>query len=238
MELKTLGYINWKDYYLDIKVTKELIRKRTIEVMEKIEFYPESIKKRKTISTEEEIIQQICPNKRIDNKIHEREESKDVKIVKRNDGREYEKKLYSVMNNAGYKPIQTRPPDKNIDVIGEYKGITIYAQAKDWQNKVTTKEIQQLEGVILNKSQSIGVIVSKSGYTKDAVNCARASTVKILLTNMDTIIGIIEQAIEQMQVQKQSRIEIIGQSAEITQTIEKNVRRTVIRNAKKTVIYN
>src|SRR6185503_21339785 len=99
MELKTLGYINWKDYYLDIKVTKELIRKRTIEVMEKIEFYPESIKKRKTISTEEEIIQQICPNKRIDNKIHEREESKDVKIVKRNDGRGYEKKLYSIMNN-------------------------------------------------------------------------------------------------------------------------------------------
>lgn len=201
MELKTLGYINWKDCYLDIKVTKELIRKRTIEVMERVEFYPESIKKRKTISTEEEVIQQISPNKRIDNKVYKKEDSKDVKIIKKNDGREYEKRLYSIMNNAGYKPIQTRPPDRNIDLIGEYKGITMYAQAKDWQSKVTAKVVQQLEGVLVNKRHSIGVMVSKSGYTKDAENYVKASTVKIILTNMDTLVELIEQAIEQIQIQ-------------------------------------
>src|SRR5437762_2499739 len=83
------------------------------------------------------------------------------------------------------------------DVIGEYKGITIYAQAKDWQSKVDAPKIQQLEGVLSNKKQHIGVMVSKSGYTKDAIDYAKASTAKILLTNLDTVINSICQEIEQ-----------------------------------------
>jgi hypothetical protein len=169
---------------------------------------------------EETIVQQISPNKRINN------------------GKNYEKAVYSTMNNAGYKPIRTQPPDRGIDIIGEYKGITIYAQAKDWQSKVTAAKIQQLEGVLVNKHQSIGVMVSKSGYTKDAVDYARASTMKILLTNLDTVIDSISQAIEQMQLQNQSRIEVTGQSAEITQITEENSRKVTIKNAEKVVIYN
>jgi restriction endonuclease Mrr len=215
-----LGFIDWREYFYNIEVTENLIRKSIIEVMEEIKFYPDSIQKRKIAMMEETTIQQISPNKRINN------------------GKNYEKAVYSTMNNAGYKPIRTQPPDRGIDIIGEYKGITIYAQAKDWQSKVTAAKIQQLEGVLVNKHQSIGVMVSKSGYTKDAVDYARASTMKILLTNLDTVIDSISQAIEQMQLQNQSRIEVTGQSAEITQITEENSRKVTIKNAEKVVIYN
>jgi restriction endonuclease Mrr len=215
-----LGFIDWREYFYNIEVTENLIRKSIIEVMEEIKFYPDSIQKRKIAMMEETTIQQVSPNKRINN------------------GKNYEKAVYSTMNNAGYKPIRTQPPDRGIDIIGEYKGITIYAQAKDWQSKVTATKIQQLEGVLVNKHQSIGVMVSKSGYTKDAVDYARASTMKILLTNLDTVIDSISQAIEQMQLQNQSRIEVTGQSAEITQITEENSRKVTIKNAEKVVIYN
>ena len=215
-----LGYINWQEYSYNIKITKNLIHKSMIEVMEEIKFYPDSIKKRKVMLMEEDIITQVSSNKRINN------------------GKTYEKALYSTMNNAGFKPIQTQPPDRGIDIIGEYKGITIYAQAKDWQSKVTAEKIQQLEGVLTNKHQSIGVMVSKNGYTKEAMNYVKASTMKILLTDLDTVIDSISQAIEQMQLQKQSRIEVIGQSAEIIQITEENSRKITIRNAKKVTIYN
>jgi restriction endonuclease Mrr len=215
-----LGFIDWREYFYNIEVTENLIRKSIIEVMEEIKFYPDSIQKRKVAMMEETIVQQISPNKRINN------------------GKNYEKAVYSTMNNAGYKPIRTQPPDRGIDIIGEYKGITIYAQAKDWQSKVTAAKIQQLEGVLVNKHQSIGVMVSKSGYTKDAVDYARASTMKILLTDLDTVIDSISQAIEQMQLQSQSRIEVTGQSAEITQITEENLRKVTIKNAERVVIYN
>jgi hypothetical protein len=81
-------------------------------------------------------------------------------------------------------------------------------------------------------------MVSKNGYTKDAVDYVRASTMKILLTNLDTVIDSISQAIEQMQLQSQSRIEVTGQSAEITQITEENLRKVTIKNAEKVVIYN
>ena len=215
-----LGYIDWREYFYNIEVTENLIRKSIIEVMEEIKFYPDSIQKRKVAMMEETTIQQISPNKRINN------------------GKNYEKAVYSTMNNAGYKPIRTQPPDRGIDIIGEYKGITIYAQAKDWQSKVTAAKIQQLEGVLANKQQSIGVMVSKNGYTKDAVDYAKASTMKILLTNLDTVIDSISQAIEQMQLQNQSRIEVTGQNAEITQITEENSRKVTIKNAERVVIYN
>ena len=84
-----LGFIDWREYFYNIEVTENLIRKSIIEVMEEIKFYPDSIQKRKVAMMEETIIQQINPNKRINN------------------GKNYEKAVYSTMNNAGYKPIRT-----------------------------------------------------------------------------------------------------------------------------------
>ena len=116
--------------------------------MNEITFTKETTKRKRTTTIDEEEIIQNNPNKRINN------------------GQEFEKAVYKKMNDAGFKPIKTQAPDRGIDVIGEFRGITIYAQAKDLSGKVSAEKIQQLEGVLLNKAQSIGVMVSRNGFTK------------------------------------------------------------------------
>jgi HJR/Mrr/RecB family endonuclease len=222
---KPIGYINWQEYYYNIKVTKELIYKAEIKIMEEIKFYEDTTRKRKISLIEEEIIQQ-------------NEVSKRIKSAKQNNGKDYEQALYKAMNEASLKPIKTSGKDRGIDVIGEYKGVTIYAQAKDWQSKVSAEIIQQLEGVLLGKSSCLGVMVSRNGYTKEAISYAKASSATILLTNLETVINSISQTIEQLKSQRLSRVEVIGQSAEITHITDSNTKKTIIRNAKKVTMYN
>src|SRR5215469_733383 len=152
-----LGYINYEQYNYNIKITAEYIYIAKLQTMTSITFESDTINKRKITSiTEETKIIQNNPNKRI-----------------KSDGREYESKIVKEFNQSGLKPIKTTAPDRGIDVIGEYNGITIYAQAKDLSGKVGAPIVQQLEGVLTNKAQSIGVIVSEGGFTSEAVRYAK-----------------------------------------------------------------
>lgn len=240
VKIKPIGHINFVDYYYNLKITQDLIYKAEIEVMSNVQFYTDSVKKRKVSTITEETIRQINPSKRINDKdtVNQITLDNNNELVnyKRNDGQNYEKSLYKEFNNAGFKPIRTRIPDRGIDIIGEYKGVTIYAQAKDLQSKVTAEKVQQLEGVMAGKRQSIGVLVSRSGYTREAMNIAKASSLNILLTDLNTVVNSINHMIEQLQYHKQPSIEIIGQSAEIIQTVEKDTRKVVIKNAEKVTI--
>lgn len=215
-----IGYIEYLEYFYNIKVTQQLIYKAKIEIMNNISFNNDSTKRKRTTLIEEEEINQVTPNKRINN------------------GQEFEKAIYKKMNDAGLKPIRTQPPDRGIDVIGEFKGITIYAQAKDLSGKVSADKIQQLEGVLVNKSKSIGVMVSRNGFTKEAIKYVNASSTKIILTNLETLIDNINQSILTMKLNTESRIEINGQSAEIIHETTNDKKKTIIRNAKKVTIYN
>src|SRR5436190_18620910 len=115
--MESIGFIKWKEYYYNVKITEDLINIAKIEVMEKVTFYSDSIRKRKVSMVEEELIRQISPQKRINNSSRG-----ETAVNKRSDGKDYEKALCSEMKNAGFKPIRTIPPDRGIDVIGEYKG--------------------------------------------------------------------------------------------------------------------
>lgn len=221
---KQLGFITYFDEYFNIKITQQLIYKARFEVMNQITFNNDSIKRKRTTIIDEEEINQNHPNKRIT----------------RNNGQEFEKEIYKKMSEAGFKPIQTQPPDRGIDVIGEFQGITIYAQAKDLSGKVSANKIQQLEGVLLNKSQSIGVMVSRNGFTKEAINYAKASSAKIIVTNLETLIEQINLMIQSIKLDNttESRVEITGTKAEVIHEVEKDKKKTVIKGAKKITIYN
>src|SRR5215470_8993750 len=99
-----LGYINYEQYNLDIKVTSNYIFIAKIQIMTTITFDTGKTTKRKVANLIEEIkITQNDPNKRI-----------------RNDGSQYESKIIRKFNQSGLKPIRTTVPDRGIDVIGEY----------------------------------------------------------------------------------------------------------------------
>jgi len=216
------GYINYEQYNYNIKITPKYIYIAKLQTMTSITFDIDKISKRKiTNLIEETEIIQTNPNKRI-----------------RNDGSEYESKIIKEFNQSGLKPIRTKAPDRGIDVIGEYNGVTIYAQAKDLSGKVGAPIVQQLEGVLTNKSQSIGVIISEGGFTSEAVKYAKGSTTKIILTNLNELINEVINTINQIKLTNIPKIEIIGQSAEIETISQNNIKRTIIRKAKKVTITN
>lgn len=217
-----LGYINYEQYNYNIKITAEYIYVAKLQVMTSITFNTDTVNKRKiTNITEETEIIQNNPNKRI-----------------RNDGSEYESKIVKEFNQSGLKPIRTKAPDRGIDVIGEYNGITIYAQAKDLSGKVGAQIVQQLEGVLTNKAQSIGVIISEGGFTSEAIKYVKGSTTKIILTNLKGLIDEVISVINQIKLANLPKIEIIGESAEIETISQNNIKRTIIRKAKKVTITN
>ena len=206
------GYINYEQYNYNIKITPKYIYIAKLQTMTSITFDIDKISKRKiTNLIEETEIIQTNPNKRI-----------------RNDGSEYESKIIKEFNQSGLKPIRTKAPDRGIDVIGEYNGVTIYAQAKDLSGKVGAPIVQQLEGVLTNKSQSIGVIVSEGGFTSEAIKYAKGSTTKIILTNLNELINEVINTINQIKLTNIPKIEIIGQSAEIETISQNNIKRTII----------
>ena len=216
-----IGYIKYYDEFYNIKVTQQLIYKAKIQVMNEITFTKETTKRKRTTTIDEEEIIQNNPNKRINN------------------GQEFEKAVYKEMNDAGFKPIKTQTPDRGIDVIGEFRGITIYAQAKDLSGKVSAEKIQQLEGVLLNKAQSIGVMISRNGFTKVAEDYAKASTAKIILTDLETLIDNINRTIQTMNLyDKKPRVEISGNDIEITHEMINNNAKTTVQKAQKVIIFN
>ena len=216
-----IGYIKYYDEFYNIKVTQQLIYKAKIQVMNEITFTKETTKRKRTTTIDEEEIIQNNPSKRINN------------------GQEFEKAVYKEMNDAGFKPIKTQTPDRGIDVIGEFRGITIYAQAKDLSGKVSAEKIQQLEGVLLNKAQSIGVMISRNGFTKVAEDYAKASTAKIILTDLETLIDNINRTIQTMNLyDKKPRVEISGNDIEITHEMINNNAKTTIQKAQKVIIFN
>ena len=216
-----IGYIKYYDEFYNIKVTQQLIYKARIQVMNEITFTKETTKRKRTTTIDEEEIIQNNPNKRINN------------------GQEFEKAVYKEMNNAGFKPIKTQAPDRGIDVIGEFRGITIYAQAKDLSGKVSAEKIQQLEGVLLNKAQSIGVMVSRNGFTKVAEDYAKGSTAKIILTDLETLIDNINRTIQTMNLyDKKPCVEISGNNIEITHEMINNNTKTTVQKAQKVIIFN
>ena len=216
-----IGYISYYDEFYNIKVTEQLIYKAKIQVMNEITFTKETTKRKRTTTIDEEEIIQNNPSKRINN------------------GQEFEKAVYKEMNDAGFKPIKTQTPDRGIDVIGEFRGITIYAQAKDLSGKVSAEKIQQLEGVLLNKAQSIKVMVSRNGFTKVAEDYAKGSTAKIILTDLETLIDNINRTIQTMNLyDKKPRVEISRNNIEITHEMINNNAKTTVQKAQKVIIFN
>src|SRR6266496_2725084 len=134
-----IGYINLEAYYIDqIEITQILYRIKYTQII------------RKRVMEEES--QVICPQKRI-------------KDTQNNNSLEYESQTYTKLNQASIQPIKTAYKDRGIDMIGEYKGITIWTQVKDYRDKVGAPVVQNLIGTLGNKKASIGVLVAKNGYT-------------------------------------------------------------------------
>ena len=86
--------------------------------------------------------------------------------------------------------------DGGIDFVGKFideeshMELPVLGEAKHWTSKVGAKQIRDFLGAILlksNKRTTVGIYVSTSGFSKDALKNIQSSPVKILNYDIDSI---------------------------------------------------
>lgn len=88
--------------------------------------------------------------------------------------------------------------DGGIDGYGyhltnDYRTSRVAIQAKRWQGKVSSPEIDKFRGAMDKFHADYGIFITNSYYTKDAVDAARAGTHMITLVDGDKLTELVEK---------------------------------------------
>lgn len=88
--------------------------------------------------------------------------------------------------------------DGGIDGYGyhmapDYRTSSVAIQAKRWQGKVSSPEIDRFRGAIDKFRADYGIFITNSYYTKEAVEASRAGTRAITLIDGDKLVELIER---------------------------------------------
>lgn len=88
--------------------------------------------------------------------------------------------------------------DGGIDGYGyhtapDYRTSRVAIQAKRWQGKVSSPEIDRFRGAIDKFRADYGIFITNSYYTKDAIDASRAGTRAITLIDGDKLVELIER---------------------------------------------
>jgi len=115
---------------------------------------------------------------------------------------EFQTFLQHLFEGMGYYvPFKASPgKDGGIDIIAynDPLGATtprIKCQIKHQKVKQTVKEVRELQG-LLGRGGDVGILVSSSGFTSDAIRDARASHVHLELMDLERIIDLWDQHYE------------------------------------------
>lgn len=104
-------------------------------------------------------------------------------------GFKYEEESIATLNNQYnfkvQKTVRQGPGDKGIDFKGTFTvdaEVPIIGQCKRLKKPLSVDSIRELEGVLSHYPQFIGLFVSHSGYSKDAVRHAQQSHTPFILS--------------------------------------------------------
>jgi len=119
--------------------------------------------------------------------------------IKHFDGYEFEHFIRDVFNDLPWMKevrITKLSGDGGIDFVGKFideeshMELPVLGEAKHWTSKVGAKQIRDFLGGILlkeNKRPTIGIYVSTSGFSEDALKNIRLAPVKIMTYDIDSI---------------------------------------------------
>ena len=99
----------------------------------------------------------------------------------KNDGYMFEEYIASLLKCSGYTNVEVTPPtgDFGIDVLAEKNGISYAIQCKKYSGRVGVDAVQQvLAGKGYYKSD-IGVVVTNSYFTQQAIELAKAVNIEL-----------------------------------------------------------
>lgn len=95
---------------------------------------------------------------------------------------DFERLVTEAFRRQGYSARRTPVgPDGGIDIILRKAGRTTLVQCKQWkQSKVGVKPVRELAGIVAARKADAGIFVCSGGYTREAVEFARASKVELI----------------------------------------------------------
>ena len=95
---------------------------------------------------------------------------------------DFERLVTEAFRRQGYNAWNTPVgPDGGVDIILRKAGRTTLVQCKQWeQSKVGVKPVRELAGVIAAHKADAGIFVCSGGYTREAVEFARASSIELI----------------------------------------------------------
>jgi hypothetical protein len=103
-----------------------------------------------------------------------------INDIDRIDGYEFERVLKELFKKMGYQVIQTPlSNDQGADLIVEKFGVKTVIQAKNWQDNVTNKGVQEVYAAIKHYDAQKAMVISSSGFTQSARELARSNDVTL-----------------------------------------------------------
>jgi hypothetical protein len=103
-----------------------------------------------------------------------------INDIDRIDGYEFERVLKELFKKMGYQVIHTPlSNDQGADLIVEKFGVKTVIQAKNWQDDVTNKGVQEVYAAIKHYDAQKAMVISSSGFTQSARKLARSNDVTL-----------------------------------------------------------
>jgi HJR/Mrr/RecB family endonuclease len=103
-----------------------------------------------------------------------------INDIDRIDGYEFERVLKELFKKMGYHVIHTSlSNDQGADLIVEKFGVKTVIQAKNWQDNVTNKGVQEVYAAIKHYDAQKAMVISSSGFTQSARELARSTDVTL-----------------------------------------------------------
>src|SRR5207248_1384366 len=130
-------------------------------------------------------------------------------------GKKYEDEVITKMRDLGMDVIKTTETtnsgqiigDKGIDAIIQDKNGIIFVQIKDWRRNVGTDIIAQMIGILSKNPGSKGMIISKQGFTKTAIEEVKNRKENdLILINGESEIEEKYEKLSEMKLEKKKRI--------------------------------
>ncbi len=111
-------------------------------------------------------------------------------------GKMFELLLLETFRKSGYKGKTTQEyGDYGADLLLVKDNVKYVVQAKRWNQKVSVKAIQEIVAAIKHYKADKGMVITNSGFTKNAENLARSNQVE--LWNRNKLISFMRQARDQ-----------------------------------------
>ncbi|CAG8738999.1 12173_t:CDS:1, partial [Funneliformis caledonium] len=123
----------------------------------------------------------------------------------KNDGTKYEIETYKIVDSsndihAWTTNVRLGKGDKGVDIIGSYKEMQFIIQCKDFAKKLSINYVRELNGIMTNNSNLLRIMVSRGGFTKNALDFGKKNK-DLILTDLNNILSEIQNHYEKNKIE-------------------------------------